>query len=663
MKNKNSLFIIHNSRFNFGQLLVEALIGIGVGALLTLAIIPASNFLTQTKNLDKKLQAQGLAQEGKEAIESIADSNYSFLYKLTRDIPYYLNKSPSGWTLTSDMADKNTMLDGQDFSREIFISSLSRSGQNGQGDIVATGGYEDPSTLKIIAKVSAQQELAKLIFFISRNKNALWSQTNWSGGAGQDNWLDPSRFSSATNMDWQTTLGSLVLAKQTGVGSKIYGNQFLVDSTVSLGTLSASTYKQSMRFTSLTSQKVKAVYIYIQARRSPPTYRVGLQADNAGNPGGTFLGPTQRGYGDISPPALGWQKINLLEPVDLQAGSIYHLVVQYRSGSISGSRNISLRGTLPDNNLYPYDCSTDSASDTLWFNGTRWSVQSRQPLFLLENETTTYGNPYETGETRNIFGTNFYGQGFNISGDVTVKDISFYINRTNQQPADSLYIVLYNQTDNQTIEEGTLALPSQVTTTYSYRTYTFTTPRVLSAGKTYYIYLKSPNSRSTRYYQVKVDTAPNQPWAIPPTFDKDTSYFVYSANSGTNWTTETFRDLAGFKMTQEVLTGGNYFPNGELISSIFDTGNPSGFNTLSFTGNPNGGKILWQLASSDNSTGPWQYWGPDGTTSSSYSLSPSYIFTGSTFYNKRYLRYKLRLETPDQTKSPQVDEIIINYSP
>jgi len=281
----------------------------------------------------------------------------------------------------------------------------------------------------------------------------------------------------------------------------------------------------------------------------------------------------------------------------------------------------------------------------------------------LENETTCYGNPYETGETRNVLAANFYGQGFNITSEVTLKDVAVYLRRTAQQPADSLYLVLFNQTDNQIVEEGILTTASGSSTTFSYKTYTFTTPRTLSVGKTYYLYLKSPKSASNRYYQIKLDTAPNQPWAIAATFDKDTSYFIYSTNAGSNFSSETFRDLAGFKMTLQGLGADNYYPNGELISSVFDTGNSSAFNTLTFLGSQNGGQILWQLASSDSSSGPWQYLGPDGTSTSYYSTSPSYIFTGANFYNKRYIRYKLRLETMDQTKTPQVDEVIINYSP
>jgi len=105
-----------------------------------------------------------------------------------------------------------------------------------------------------------------------------------------------------------------------------------------------------------------------------------------------------------------------------------------------------------------------------------------------------------------------------------------------------------------------------------------------------------------------------------------------------------------------------------LISSILDTGvsGGAGFNSLLWQGSlGSGGSVKFQIAFSNSPSGPWTYYGPT-STSDYYQPNPdvsvSFPTTGSASpQNYRYIRYKVYLSTTDTT--PQVDDIIINWSP
>jgi len=108
---------------------------------------------------------------------------------------------------------------------------------------------------------------------------------------------------------------------------------------------------------------------------------------------------------------------------------------------------------------------------------------------------------------------------------------------------------------------------------------------------------------------------------------------------------------------------------GVLISSTYDTFSTStAFNTVMWQGlKPSGTNVRFQIAVSNSINGPWNYYGPDGSSASYYAPltynTPSNINLRFT-KNYRYLRYKIFL-SPDSSYSTSsvVYDIIINWSP
>ena len=114
----------------------------------------------------------------------------------------------------------------------------------------------------------------------------------------------------------------------------------------------------------------------------------------------------------------------------------------------------------------------------------------------------------------------------------------------------------------------------------------------------------------------------------------------------------------------------NVATSGNLTSSIFDTGASSGvaINTIMWQGNkPSDTNVKFQIASSNSSSGPWSYFGPDGSDTTYYTPTDANmpVQINSVFHNNhRYFRYKIFLySNASQTAGPRVDDVIINYSP
>jgi len=117
-------------------------------------------------------------------------------------------------------------------------------------------------------------------------------------------------------------------------------------------------------------------------------------------------------------------------------------------------------------------------------------------------------------------------------------------------------------------------------------------------------------------------------------------------------------------------TWGSGPTSGNLTSNIFDTNDADGtaINTIMWQGTLNNGDVKFQIASSNSSSGPWDFIGPDGTGSTYYGSGAGpniqIEIDLSDHNNKRYFRYKIFLDSnAGGTQSPQVEDVIINYSP
>jgi len=103
-----------------------------------------------------------------------------------------------------------------------------------------------------------------------------------------------------------------------------------------------------------------------------------------------------------------------------------------------------------------------------------------------------------------------------------------------------------------------------------------------------------------------------------------------------------------------------YYSSGEYISPTIDTTRLNNFLTLQFNiQKPTSTDIKFQLSSSQDGITWTDFLGPDGTTSTFYTTSGQTINPIHTGH--RYIRYKAILETTNNTSTPSLNDITINY--
>ncbi len=112
---------------------------------------------------------------------------------------------------------------------------------------------------------------------------------------------------------------------------------------------------------------------------------------------------------------------------------------------------------------------------------------------------------------------------------------------------------------------------------------------------------------------------------------------------------------------------GDYALSGSLTSSIFDTGTSSNFTNIvwSPTDQPpqtGSNSVRFQIATSPDNTATttWQYFGPDGTSSTFFDVSNNNI---NPIHNgHRYFRYKIFLSTLATNKTPNIASVAATYT-
>lgn len=295
----------------------------------------------------------------------------------------------------------------------------------------------------------------------------------------------------------------------------------------------------SYRFLAEEAKSVVKIRQYFSAVLAPPTYRIGLQADDGGEPSGTFLGSA-----DFTPSA-GFNVITLGTAVTLTLGSIYHVAIEYVSGTIGGSNYAQYVRLASNSSVMPYPrfrydpnlnylLSTDG--------GSSWTVQNADlgGCILEFSDGTYFGNTYRNQTTTTVFGINYKGEKVVLSKDVWVSAVDVHVYVGAGSPPN-LVVVLDDVTGGVTLETVEI---SGITVAAWY-TATFSQSRKLLAGNTYRLYLKckGDGGDASNYYRCRGCWTTNSSPYNTLTWEGTDSCFTDSADGGSSWTDTDQEDM------------------------------------------------------------------------------------------------------------------------
>ncbi len=641
---------------NHGQALIELILAISIASFFlttfVLGIISVREALNRTSTSTK---AKLLLQKEVEALRSIKETSWS---SFSTTGTYHVEQNLNIWEVKPGTIFENNLTHGFTVANVCRLQATSLP-----VDCSFPGSITDPATKKITATVSwsflGNQSISSSLYLTRNFNNTVWTQTN------QADFNSGARTNTVVTSGGSGVAGAVELSSNPTAGVD-YGNKFQVLAQSSVGRMTTLGHKTSIKFTAQATKPVIAVRVYLRESQNSRSYRYSLQSDSAGLPSGVFLGarifPTN---------SIGWNTVPLGTPVNVTVGTVYHLVVE-PFGTPASNRYINVGSTTPLNYLIPKTQAIDLNSNTLFKAGAAapWLVLNQQPIYELDYSDSTYeGNPFINFTLSRISSSSRIGEKFTVSGgDKIVTEISFFVARnSNTVPLDDLYLDLWDVTTNNIIKmvEGvTLATRNTVDTTFTYKKYTFLTSQVLTDGHTYRIFLKSPLSNLTNYYHIYRITGTKLPEYDSITYDGINSVYTASGNSGSTWTdTNSNMDIAGFYFTTQASS--TYSTSGDFTShsllTSFDTGvDNAAFNNITWTELKTANTTLaLQVATSNNSSGPWDYFGADGILGSFFT-APGPIPLNRI--SGRYLRYKAFF-TSDGQLTPTLSDVNINYSP
>lgn len=203
-------------RINFnGQSLVEIIIAMAIGTILIGASVGSIVLLLKYNLNTKTVQiASSLNRQIMDDIRSISESDWLLIFNKNKGASnqYYLSSS----TRQIVSGVETLTVENRSFSRYFYIDNVNRVG----GNITETGGVDDPSTQKITAIVQwGGGGNIKEVQYLTRFRNTVFVQTDWSDGFNQENFATTSvgtiingKFAtSSSNIDFSSTPGSIRL--------------------------------------------------------------------------------------------------------------------------------------------------------------------------------------------------------------------------------------------------------------------------------------------------------------------------------------------------------------------------------------------------------------------------------------------------------------------
>ncbi len=624
---------------NQGFSLIELLIAIAfIGVIITL-IMTMNSFNADLWRLNEnKTKAYFYASESLEAIKLL---NWSEL----ADGDYHLVLQDEAWTLV----EGSEILE-EKYTRTINISSVNREFiDNGHvyGEIVENGNI-DPDSKKIRAQVTwlgknAQTQEIILENYLSRWQAKRFVQTDWSGGSGQSDWTDENKFfskniamSTAVEgistlvsgfLDWNQAVptSTLDLLNSSADVNDVYESGdylFMVTENNSSGSeffiVDISDKKNPSLVSSLnisssaTSVVVKDNYAYVTTRGNSTELRV-INISNLNSPGIVatlnLSGDQDALSVDISATQLYIAQGNYLHSIDISNPIVPLALDDINLNAVT--RNVFVSA----NNVY---VATQNSSQELQI------IDASNPANL-----ANIGN-------------------FNLSGSLIATDVFVLGNRayvSTDTNSGSEFFVLDISSTNAPVLLGSYNTGSRV---YAFKI----------VGP-YAILALNNSSKEIEILDISFPATINS----IKSFDLSALVYGLSANCAFIYAGSTSNTQELIIISTQVAECG-YANNGQLESSTFDTGSSQvSYNWIAWSGSqPNDTTIRFQIATSNNSNGPWNFVGPSGNSSDYYTTASKEFINHSHHLDQRYLRYKLFLSSADELQIPILEEVKISYS-
>jgi hypothetical protein len=195
--------------------------------IISLVIIMVSLAITQVisssvRGVDQTMSQQPavyLSRETTEVLRAVAMEDWHNISDLATGTAslYYPAITGGKWVATT--GTEAVSLNNATYTRSFYLTDVYRA--TSTGDVTSTGGYWDPSTVKVNSQVTwtdtwGAAESFLQAEYLSRFLNQTYPQTDWSGGAVGEvvTTATTTTFATSDNLDFSGAPGSVQLNAQ-----------------------------------------------------------------------------------------------------------------------------------------------------------------------------------------------------------------------------------------------------------------------------------------------------------------------------------------------------------------------------------------------------------------------------------------------------------------
>jgi len=208
-----------NKLLKKSQALLELLLAIFIFAIVAASLTKAiGSILFANQNLRENSDASLLLAETQEQIKVISDQDWHILFQednLTKgpcsdsSCHYHIVKNGNQWQVQSGKETVN--LGGLTYTRYFVVYNVQR---DASGNIVESGGNDDPLTQKVVVFVKRENFLKTNTKYISRCHYDVFPQRDWSGGPVGDAVVSGSTNNFATSSDINYSSSGVIMLSQ-----------------------------------------------------------------------------------------------------------------------------------------------------------------------------------------------------------------------------------------------------------------------------------------------------------------------------------------------------------------------------------------------------------------------------------------------------------------
>lgn len=200
-----------------GQVLVEILVASLILVLVSLSVASISSISLRAVPQTRAAGAGAfLAKEELEALRAIAREDWHNISGLATSTAYFTTTSAGKWIVYGSAGTATTPLNNITYIHSFSLSPIYRS--TSTGDIVTSGGYYDPSTLKATITVSwtdleGTSDSSSQTIYLSRFLNNVYTQTDWSTGPVGEQVVTSATttFATSSSVDYTSSTGAIIL--------------------------------------------------------------------------------------------------------------------------------------------------------------------------------------------------------------------------------------------------------------------------------------------------------------------------------------------------------------------------------------------------------------------------------------------------------------------